>query len=90
MDAAQLLRVYAQRIANLDDDQVDEVEQELDAWAPLHTRDTLMDAVLDADQAQELARLDEELRARRGKIAPFLPPSNPPGREQWWWWLHEG
>jgi hypothetical protein len=94
MKAEDLLAEYARRIDNLDhplDDELtaDEAE-EMDVFSVLHTRSVLMDVDLTPEQQRELARLDDELRARRAKIAPFLPPSNPPGREQWWWWLHEG
>lgn len=89
MTADELLKVYAHSIENLDDGQADDDERELDAWLVLSDRDALAKATLTAEQADELARLDDELRARRAKIAPFLPPSNPPGRERWWWWLHE-
>lgn len=82
------LKVYRQRIANLDDyDTLDELE--LDVFLVLMARDDLHLAKLSPDEQRELDRLDHQLRAHSDVISSFLPGPNQPGRAYWWWYLHE-
>lgn len=81
-----LLRIYAQRIENLDASE----DLETDGILVLLTRNDLSATDLAPQERRRLDELDEALVRRWRKVAKALPNPNFQDRLHWWWFLYEG